>query len=242
MQADGLFIIGTARDVGKTLIGVGLVALLRKMGVDATMMTPISTGGAVESAAALLRKIGVDDPRRLVNPIIFETPAAPMVASRVEERPIDTRRILEAYRELRAQGKFVIVEGGGVLVPIARHYAMIDLLKDFGLPSIIVGRTGRGTINHCLLTQRMMLVMGVHPLGFILNGFGRYGEGFAESLNPDVLRELAAPTPVLATLEWRPEYQADILTFVRAMGQVPELAAFLEGLVQHRSRKVVVQD
>jgi hypothetical protein len=47
---------------------------------------------------------------------------------------------------------------------------------------------------------------------------------------------------VLATLEWRPEYQADILTFVRAMGQVPELAAFLEGLVQHRSRKVVVSD
>ncbi len=229
-MADGLFLVGTARGVGKTMIGVGLVAILREMGIDATMMTPISTGGSVESAAALLREVGVDDPRRLITPLTFETAAAPYVASLVERKPIDIRRVLDAYYELCSRGKFVVVEGGGVLVPILRRYDMIDLLKDFELPSVVIGRTGRGTLNHCILTYRMMLVMGVRPLGFILNGYGQYGEGFAESVNPDALRELAAPTPVLATMEWRARYQEDVRAFIHDLKQQPDLMALLQQL------------
>lgn len=222
-MAKGLFLVGTARGVGKTLLGAGIVGLLRRMGVDATMMTPISTGGAVESAAECLRRLGVEDPRRLVNPVAFETMAAPLVASRVENTVVDPSVILEAYRELSRTREFVVVEGGGVLVPIARQYYMIDLLEAFGLPSIIVGRAGRGTLNHCLLTQRMMFVRGIHPKGFVLNGYGQYGEGFAESLNPDVLAELGAPTPVLGTIEWRPVYQRDMNAVVDALEQQPGL-------------------
>jgi dethiobiotin synthetase len=196
------------------------------------MMTPISTGGAVESAAKLLRQVGVDEPKRLTNPVIFETAAAPYVASRVERTPVDVARILDAYRTLREEGKFVVVEGSGILVPIARNYACIDLLKDFGLPSIIVGRTGRGTLNHSLLTLRMMLAMGVHPLGFILNGYGQFGDGFAESLNPDVLAELAAPAPVLATLEWRPAYQEDFQKLVQALQRQVSLVTLLHALAK----------
>lgn len=227
---NGLFLVGTARGVGKTLLGAGLVGVLRGMGIDATLMTPISTGGAVESASEFLRRLGVDDDPRLVTPLRYETMASPYVASRCEGREIDIPRILEAYRELQARREFVVVEGGGVLVPIARHYFMIDLLEEMGLPSIVIGRSGRGTLNHCLLTQRMMFVRGVHPLGFLLNGYGQYGDGFAESMNPDVLAELGAPTPVLGTIEWRPGYQNDIQAVVSALTQLPEVTALLERL------------
>jgi dethiobiotin synthetase len=169
----------------------------------------------------------VDDPRRLVNPYSFETMAAPLVASRIENRAVDPARIMKAFRELSEMRDFVVVEGGGVLVPIARQYYMIDLLEDFGLPSLIIGRSGRGTLNHCLLTQRMMMVRGDHPEGFILNGYGQYGDGFAESLNPDVLAELAAPTPVLGTLEWRPAYQEDLGSVIDALEGLPDLTALL---------------
>ena len=213
------------------MIGVGLVALLREMGVTATMMTPIATGGAVESATALLRSIGVETPRKLINPLTFETAAPPYVASRVEGRPVDKKRLRDAYLELKAQGHFVVVEGGGLLVPIARNYGLADLLKDLELPSLIVGRTGRGTLNHCLLTLRMMHALGLHPEGFVLNGYGQYGDGFAESVNPDVLAELAAPTPVLATLEWRPKYQDDLQTFIRSLRQQTDLVQVLQRLI-----------
>lgn len=229
-MAGGLFLLGTDRGVGKTAIGVALVGLLREMGVVATMMTPVSTGGSIEHATELLRQIGIDEPRRLVQPVTFETLASPYVASLVEGRPVELDRVKEAFAALRGQGKFVVVEGGGALVPLSRTYAMIDLLKDFGLPSVVVGRTGRGTLNHCLLTLRLMQAMGITPEGFILNGFGQFGDGFAESLNPDALRELAAPVPVLATLEWRPEYQGNVRALQRAVGEQEALVALLKQL------------
>ncbi len=231
-MADGIFLVGTDRDVGKTIVGVGIVGLLREMGIDATLMTPISTGGSVESAARLLKQIGVDEPKRLVSPISFETLASPYAASKVERVEIKLERVWNAYKELRDKGKFVVIEGGGLMVPITRNYAVADLLKDFNLPSIIVGKTARGTLNHCILTLRMMLVMGLHPSGFILNGFGQYGEGFAEALNPDVLEELAHPLKVLATLEWRPKYPGDIKAFIRALRQQKILLSLLESLTR----------
>ncbi len=230
-MADGLFLAGTDRSVGKTMVGVAIVALLKEMGVDATMMTPISTGGSVESAVELLREIGITEEKRLVNPVSFETPAAPYVAGQVENRPVDLKRVMDAYEELRGDGKFVVVEGSGAMVPITRRKTTIDLLKDLGLPSIVVARTGRGTLNHSILTLRMMLAMGEAPLGFILNGFGQYGDGFAEALNPDILADLIAPAPVLATLEWRPEFRSNFARFVASLGKHERLIAVLRSLV-----------
>ena len=104
-MASGIFLVGTDRDVGKTMLGVGLVGLLRDQGIDATLMTPIATGGSVESASNLLRQIGVDEPRRLLSPISFETLASPYVASQVEKQPIQLDRIWSAYRELQKRGE-----------------------------------------------------------------------------------------------------------------------------------------
>ncbi len=231
-MGEGLFLVGTDRGVGKTVIGVSLVAILRRMGVDATMMTPISTGGSVESAVELLRGIGVEEDRQLVTPLSYETPAAPYVAAQVEGRPVDLARVMSAYRSLRKTGKFVVVEGGGAMVPLTRNLTTIDLLKDFGLPSMVVARTGRGTLNHCLLTLRMMLAAGEAPIGFILNGFGQHGDGFAEALNPDVVSELARPTPVLATIEWRPEYKSNVNGFIEALERQSTLMEALEDLLR----------
>ena len=39
-------------------------------------------------------------------------------------------------------------------------------------------------------------------------------------------------TPVLATLEWRPEYQNDLRAFIRMLGQEEDLLALLRRLVE----------
>jgi dethiobiotin synthetase len=234
-MADGLFLIGTDRGVGKTLVGVALVALLRERGVDATLMTPIVTGGSTESAAALLQQIGVETPAHLVTPVTYETLAAPYVASRVEGRPVDVPKILDAFHDLRDAGTFVVVEGGGLMLPLARNYTLVDLVRAMDLPPLIIARTGRGTLNHSLMTLRLMHALGVPPLGFLLNGYGQFGEGFAESLNPDVLADLAAPTPVFGTLEWRPEYQDDFSRFVDAVRDQDDLGVLLDALIRRRA-------
>ena len=229
-MADGIFLVGTDRGVGKTIVGAALVAILRDMGVDATMMTPISTGGSVESAIEMLREINLEEERKLVNPVSFETPAPPYVASQAEHREVDLDRVMAAYEDFRVNGRFVVVEGMGAMVPITRRLTTIDLLKEFEIPSMIVARTGRGTLNHCLLTLRMMQAMGETPLGFILNGYGQYGDGYAESLNPDTLAELAAPVPVLATLEWRPQFHSNLGKFIQSLAGQERLIAVLSEL------------
>lgn len=232
-MSKGLILVGTDRDVGKTLIGVSIVGMLKSWGIDATLLTPIMTGGSLESTAELLEKVGAKDDRRLLSPISFETLGAPYVASQVERKAINLDKIWTAYQKLVNQDKFIVIEGGGVMVPITRNYAVIDLIKEFDLPTIIVGKTARGTLNHCLLTLRMMLASGVTPRGFVLNGFGQYGEGFAESLNPDVLAEIAYPTPVLATLEWRPQYQQNPEAIVPALSEQEKLVALLKELTEN---------
>lgn len=233
-KSNGLFLIGTDRDVGKTMVGAGLVGILRERGVDATLMTPIETGGSVESPAMHLEQIGgVGVDRRLSNPLRYETLASPYVAGLVEERPVDTDMLLAAFRELVDMGKFVVVEGGGAMVPIRADYFMIDLLREMNIPSLIVARTSRGTLNHCLLTLRVMERAGLPPLGFVLNGYGRFGEGFAESLNAETLAHLASGIPVLASLEWRPAYQDRFATFVSELARMEPLVALLDRLTGH---------
>ena len=228
-MAEGVFLIGTDRDVGKTMVGAGLVSLLCDRGKKAVLMTPVSTGGAVESGRRLLKEIGAPDvEHRLINPIQFETLASPYVASLVEQSPIDPDVLIDAFKELTRLGFFVVVEGGGSMVPIRKDYFMLDLLKDMNLPSIVVARSSRGTINHSLLTTRVLEASGIIPLGLILNGYGRFGEGFAESLNAETLAELVPGIPVLANIEWRPSYQEDFRLFVRELRSKPALMTLLE--------------
>lgn len=235
-MSNGLFLVGTDRDVGKTMIGAAIVGLLRGRGVDATLMTPIETGGSIDSATKLLDTVGgANVERRLSNPIRYETLASPYVAGQVEQRPVEPEDLLASFRELTAMGKFVVVEGGGAMVPLRADYFMIDLLRDMDIASVIVARSSRGTLNHCLLTLRVMAEAGLAPLGFILNGYGRFGEGFAESLNAETLEELAPGVPVLANMEWRPDYRDRFATFVTELSQQKPLADCLDNLVEHRT-------
>lgn len=228
-KPDGIFLIGTDRDVGKTMVGAAIVSLLNEKGRKAVLMTPVSTGGSVESATDLLKSIDAPEvDRRLTNPIQFEALASPYVASRVEGSPIEPRQLIDPFKKLVKKGYFVVVEGGGAMVPIRSDYFNLDLLKDTGLPSIVVARTSRGTLNHALLTTRVMAAAGQMPLGFILNGYGRFGEGFAESLNADTLAELEPRVPVLANLEWRPSYREDFRQFVRELGRQRDFAKLLD--------------
>ena len=192
-------------------------------------MTPVSTGGGGERTNSLRTRIDTPEvARRLVNPIQFETLASPYVASLVERSPIDPKVLLDAFHELTRLGFFVVVEGGGAMVPIRNDYFMLDLLKDMNLPSIVVARSSRGTINHSLLATRVLAASGLTPAGFILNGYGRFGEGFAESLNADTIEELVPEVPILANLEWRPEYREDFSLFVRELGSQPALNKVLD--------------
>jgi len=178
LMPKGWFITGTDTGVGKTAVGCMIAACLKKRCVDVGVMKPIATGGRAtpsglvsDDALTLASVAGVEDPYALVNPVCFELPAAPSVAAREAQRPVDVSAVWRAFGALRERHAAMIVEGvGGIMAPIAEGFFVSDLARLMGLPVVIVARAGLGTINHTLLTLECARAKGLAVAGVILNG------------------------------------------------------------------------
>ncbi|OGC12208.1 dethiobiotin synthase [candidate division WOR-1 bacterium RIFOXYA12_FULL_52_29] len=197
----GIFITGTDTGVGKTYVTQYLAEEFRRQGSDVGIMKPISCGPAKDNDALLLKKrLKINDPIHLINPIHLKHPLAPLPAARLEKKKIDLKKIFSAFKELEKKHDLVLVEGvGGVAVPINKNYCVIDLIKDLKLPTIIVARAGLGTINHTLLTVSALREQGIEIMGIILNSFR--GKELSEKSNAEMIEELSG-VPVIGKLMW----------------------------------------
>ena len=98
---------------------------------------------------------------------------------------------------LAEDADLIMIEGaGGLMVPIQGNLMMIDLVEQLGFPTIIVGRTGLGTINHTLLTVNALKQKGLETLGIVLSSSSPE-PGPEEEFTPSDLARLAQPVPVL---------------------------------------------
>ncbi|MCS6767466.1 MAG: dethiobiotin synthase [Candidatus Nitrosocaldus sp.] len=173
----GVFVTGTDTGVGKTLVTAAIVHALRRDGIDAVGMKPVATGVDRDAllksmdAEIIARHSGMDRSEyELVNPVFLAVEAAPYMASIMLRQEIDMERVFSAYRRLRERHEFLVVEGiGGVMVPIRKGYYVVDLIKDMGLPALIVARARLGTINHTLLTIDACRRRGVEIVGVVMN-------------------------------------------------------------------------
>jgi len=191
-----LFLTGTDTNVGKSYIAALLVRALRAEGRDCVGLKPICCGGR-EDAELLHAAADGAIPLNELNPVWLRTPAAPYIASLVENRALDLDLIRECFGRARRAHESLIVEGaGGWLVPIARDYFVADLAAEFGLPVGIVVANRLGALNHALLTIAAVRTRGLECAGLILNHPSEE-EDIATTTNRSVLEELAG-VPILA--------------------------------------------
>jgi dethiobiotin synthetase len=162
MKAKALFVTGTDTNVGKTL-----VSALLTLGTKGKYWKPIQTGSDIDS-------VWIKDTTKLSDEHFFpETykltaPLSPHAAAEIDGVTINTANIKVPTQ---SNGHMLIVEGaGGLMVPINQHDYMADLIKQLGLPVLLVARSTLGTINHTLLSLRVIRQMGIPLLGVVLNG------------------------------------------------------------------------
>jgi dethiobiotin synthetase len=86
----------------------------------------------------------------------------------------------------------VLETAGGLLVPLRRDLLQIEQMRRWGLPALLVARSGLGTLNHTLLSLEALRGRGVPVLGLVLNGPPHPD-------NPRTLEQLGG-VPVLAEL------------------------------------------
>ncbi len=206
-RLQGFFVTGTDTAVGKTGVAAALAWLLRRHGIAVGVFKPVETGcrrrgGRCYPADAALLRVVADAPDPIETIVPYRLPAAraPWVAASAAGVCIDLDRLVRTAAHLMPRPGRLIVEGaGGLLVPLTATASYRDLARRLGLPLVIVGRAGLGTINHTRLTVEAAQRSGLRVACVVLNcGVERVPAEMARS-NQAALEALL-PVPVLGPL------------------------------------------
>ena len=199
-----LFVTATDTGIGKTYVCAGLAYALKKLDVDVGIMKPFACGvkqkiGFSSNDLTILANAAmVDDTEDIINPFFFPIPASPYTAAKNLGVKIDIEHVIKCFRKLDKIHDIMLVEGiGGIMTPILKDYAIIDLIKDLEANTIIVTSSKIGTINHTIMTCNMCKNMKIPVKGLIINNFDSTGYPISE-----LERDLSTLTnlPVLCSL------------------------------------------
>ena len=106
----------------------------------------------------------------LMAPYIYATACSPHLAGKIKGEYPKIAHIQTCVEALSSSCDMVIVEGaGGVMVPLNEQASMLDLMKSFNFPVVLVAHAGLGTINHTLLSIQALRTSGLKVLGVVFN-------------------------------------------------------------------------
>ncbi|MFN7740540.1 MAG: dethiobiotin synthase [Cyanobacteriota bacterium] len=179
-----LIVAGTDTDVGKTVVSALLV-----QGLAARYWKPVQSGLADGSDSQWVQqRLNLPPERILEEGYRLQAPVSPHWAAEQEQLLIDPQRLCLPPGD----EPLVLETAGGVMTPLRRDWLQIEQIGRWGLPLVLVARSGLGTLNHTLLTLEALRHRSIPVLGLVLNG----------PLHPDNPRTLAelGGVPVLAQL------------------------------------------
>jgi len=153
-----VFISGTDTGVGKTLISSWLA-----IHTGFSYFKPIQTGTNYGNDSEEIRRLS--DAQTYPECYSYCESLSPHLAARIENDRIDMEKIC-----LPREDNLIIEGAGGLLVPMNDKHFMVDLIKKFEAPAVLVSRTELGTINHTLLSLEALRSRDIEVLGVIMNG------------------------------------------------------------------------
>ncbi|TWI71231.1 dethiobiotin synthetase [Desulfobotulus alkaliphilus] len=157
------FVSGTDTDIGKTFVSALCVA-----GLSAMYWKPVQTGFPPDRDRDTVQRLtGLGDDHFFPERFCFKEPISPHRAAEKEKSLIR----LEDFVLPDSGDRHLVVEGaGGLLVPLADHLYMTDLIRHLDLPVLLVCRTGLGTLNHTFLSVEALKNRGIPIVGIVANG------------------------------------------------------------------------
>jgi dethiobiotin synthase len=156
------FITGTDTDVGKSIAAAWCMLHL-----DAEYWKPTQSGLKPPTDMQTVQQITQFSHHRF-HPETYRLrqPLSPHEAAKRDGVKID----MSAFQVPETQRSLVIEGAGGLMVPLNRNNLVIDLIVQLAFPTILVCRSGLGTINHTLLSLEAMRKRNIDIKGVIING------------------------------------------------------------------------
>ena len=151
-----LFITGTDTDAGKTTVSAWICSKIKT-----TYWKPIQTGNDVDSD--VIQKFAPQT-KILPNAYRLKAPLSAWDAAYLEQATIDVQK-LQTDRD-----KMLIEGAGGLLVPIAENFFMLDVIEQTHATALVVARSKLGIINHVLLTIFALHHRNIPVCGIVICG------------------------------------------------------------------------
>lgn len=192
-----VFVTGIGTDVGKTVVAAILTEALQ-----ADYWKPIQCGSLELTDTERVKRL-VESQQSVFHPEAYrlETPASPHHAADVEEKKIHWGRL----KVPETENTLVIEGAGGLLVPFNyKGETMLDMAKTWETEVVIVSRNYLGSINHTLLTIKVLQESGVKILGIIFNGE-------ANASSEEVILK-TTKIPLLGRIKQEYEFTKDLIT------------------------------
>jgi len=178
----GLFVTGTDTDIGKTVVSAIFTRAFKDY-VPTQYYKPVQSGTEQGTDFETVKGLVGSDFSGVPSTWNFKAPLSPNRAAEQEGQEISSE--IESWTPSFEDSAFTVVEGaGGILVPINAQKTILDIIEFMDLPVAVVASTKLGTINHSLLTWKMLAMKGLNPQILVL--VGDTDEGLSEVIQEHI--------------------------------------------------------
>lgn len=151
MKQKKYFVTGISTEVGKTVASAIIVEALL-----ADYWKPIQAGELENCDTQKVKRLVSNNTSKFhPNSYALKTPMSPHAAAEIDAIQIDLKNI----KEPKTKNNLVIEGAGGLLVPLNHSETILDIIKP-EYKVIVVSRHYLGSINHTLLTIKLLQEKG----------------------------------------------------------------------------------
>ena len=155
-------VAGIGTGVGKTFISTILAEAL-----EADYWKPVQAGNLEFTDTDFVR-LYISNSKTIFHPEVYRltAPMSPHAAAAKDGINVDLQKLTIP----QTQNNLIIEPPGGLMVPLNQLELNIDLICRWSLPVVLVSENYLGSINHTLLTARVLKDYAVNVSGIIFNG------------------------------------------------------------------------
>lgn len=161
-SSKGVFVAGIGTDVGKTVISAILTEHFKF-----DYWKPLQCGNLEKADSDTVRELISNEISQVHDEVYnLEQPVAPTTAAKLDNITIDP----EAFVFPKSERPIVVEGVGGLLVPLTERLLVIDLIRQFEIPIVLVVRHYLGSINHTLLSIEALKSREINLIGLVISG------------------------------------------------------------------------
>ncbi len=187
------FITGISTEVGKTIASAIITEAL-----EADYWKPIQAGDLTHSDSHKVKEL-ISNKKSVFhkNSYALQTPMSPHASAEIDNITIDVNNIIEPKTE-----NHLVIEGaGGLLVPLNNEHTILDLIQP-NYKVIVVSRHYLGSINHTLLTLKLLKEKGF-DVSLIFSGN-------EHKTTEDIIKKMSGIT-IIGRIEEEPYFDKNVI-------------------------------